>query len=100
MKVGIAGIGKMGAAVGSRLLSLGHDLTVWNRTAARAQPLDPSGMAKGQESISHSWHSWGNSGHHQRDKFSKPGGRFCGWQRWGQFQANRGACLGGQLACR
>jgi 3-hydroxyisobutyrate dehydrogenase len=39
MKVGIAGIGKMGAAVGSRLLSLGHDLTVWNRSVERAQPL-------------------------------------------------------------
>lgn len=43
MKVGIAGIGKMGSAMGSRLLSLGHDLTVWNRTAARAQPLLDAG---------------------------------------------------------
>lgn len=39
MKVGIAGIGKMGSAIGLRLLSLGHELTVWNRTAERAQPL-------------------------------------------------------------
>lgn len=49
MKVGIAGIGKMGSAIGARLLSLGHDLTVWNRTAARAQPLLDTG-AKWAES--------------------------------------------------
>ena len=43
MHVGIAGIGKMGAAIGSRLLSLGHPVTVWNRTAERAQPLLDAG---------------------------------------------------------
>ncbi|PUE63270.1 3-hydroxyisobutyrate dehydrogenase [Limnohabitans sp. 2KL-17] len=39
MNIGIAGTGKMGTAIGSRLLSLGHPVTVWNRTAARAQTL-------------------------------------------------------------
>lgn len=39
MHVGLAGIGKMGAAIGFRLLSLGYSVTVWNRTAERAQPL-------------------------------------------------------------
>ena len=39
MHIGIAGTGKMGTAIGSRLLSLGHPVTVWNRTAARAQTL-------------------------------------------------------------
>jgi len=43
MHVGIAGTGKMGAAIGSRLLSLGHSVTVWNRTAERAQPLLDAG---------------------------------------------------------
>ena len=43
MNVGIAGIGKMGAAIGSRLLSLGMPVTVWNRTAERAQPLLDTG---------------------------------------------------------
>jgi 3-hydroxyisobutyrate dehydrogenase len=43
MKVGIAGIGKMGSAIGLRLLSLGYELTVWNRTAERAQPLLDAG---------------------------------------------------------
>lgn len=39
MNIGIAGIGKMGAAIGSRLVSTGHPLTVWNRTEERARPL-------------------------------------------------------------
>lgn len=37
MKVGIAGIGKMGAAIASRLASVGHDVTVWNRTPDKAR---------------------------------------------------------------
>jgi 3-hydroxyisobutyrate dehydrogenase len=43
MKIGIAGIGKMGQAIGGRLLGLGHTLHVWNRTEARAQPLLAAG---------------------------------------------------------
>lgn len=43
MHVGIAGTGKMGAAIGARLLSLGNAVTVWNRTAERAQPLLDAG---------------------------------------------------------
>ena len=39
MKVGIAGIGKMGNAIGSRLLSLGYAVTVWNRTSDKASTL-------------------------------------------------------------
>ena len=45
MHIGIAGIGKMGAAVGARLLSTGHSLTVWNRSAVRAQTLLDAGAA-------------------------------------------------------
>ena len=30
MKIGIAGLGRMGAAIGARLMQMGHDLTVWN----------------------------------------------------------------------
>lgn len=37
MKIGIAGTGKMGTAIAARLISLGHDLVVWNRTKANAQ---------------------------------------------------------------
>jgi 3-hydroxyisobutyrate dehydrogenase len=43
MHVGIAGTGKMGAAIGSRLLSLGNPVTVWNRNTERAQPLLDAG---------------------------------------------------------
>ena len=49
MHIGIAGTGKMGSAIGSRLLSLGHPLTLWNRTEERAQPLLNAG-AKWAES--------------------------------------------------
>ena len=43
MKIGIVGMGKMGAALAARLGGLGHELTVWNRTAARAQSAAPAG---------------------------------------------------------
>jgi 3-hydroxyisobutyrate dehydrogenase len=43
MHIGIAGTGKMGTAIGTRLLSLGHSVMVWNRTAERAQPLVDAG---------------------------------------------------------
>ena len=33
MQIGIAGTGKMGAAIARRLLASGHQVSVWNRTA-------------------------------------------------------------------
>lgn len=45
MQVGIAGTGKMGSAIGLRLHGLGHQVTVWNRTRAKAQPLLDAGLA-------------------------------------------------------
>lgn len=39
MKIGIAGMGRMGAAMAGRLLKLGHEVTVWNRTLAKTRPL-------------------------------------------------------------
>lgn len=38
-RLGMIGLGKMGAAMAERLLKSGCRLTVWNRTAARAEPL-------------------------------------------------------------
>src|SRR3954462_8749966 len=35
MQIGIAGIGKMGAAIAQRLIEAGHTVTVWNRSAAK-----------------------------------------------------------------
>src|SRR4051812_34183527 len=43
MRIGIAGTGKMGTAIGKRLLATGHELSVWNRTADRTQPLVAEG---------------------------------------------------------
>ncbi len=37
MHIGIAGSGKMGAAMAARLQEKGHDVTVWNRTRERAE---------------------------------------------------------------
>jgi len=43
MKIGIAGTGRMGAAIAARLMGLGHDLTVWNRTAEKTKELAAAG---------------------------------------------------------
>ena len=39
MKIGIAGTGRMGAAIAQRLAGRGHEVTVWNRTADKARAL-------------------------------------------------------------
>ena len=39
MKVGFLGLGKMGAPMALRLLAAGHELSVWNRTEGRTEPL-------------------------------------------------------------
>jgi 3-hydroxyisobutyrate dehydrogenase len=43
LKIGVVGIGKMGAAIAERLLALGHEVTVWNRTAAKTKALAAAG---------------------------------------------------------
>lgn len=43
MNIGIAGVGKMGAAIAARLIGLGHKVAVWNRSAARTKPLADAG---------------------------------------------------------
>ena len=43
MKIGIAGTGRMGAAIATRLLGLGHEVSVWNRTAEKARALASAG---------------------------------------------------------
>ncbi len=39
MKIGICGMGKMGSAMAQRLIGVGHEVTVWNRDAAKTAPL-------------------------------------------------------------
>src|SRR5271154_636089 len=51
MRIAFLGLGKMGSAVARHMLNAGHDLTVWNRTIAHADPLKALG-AKVAESPS------------------------------------------------
>jgi 3-hydroxyisobutyrate dehydrogenase-like beta-hydroxyacid dehydrogenase len=44
-RIGFAGMGAMGAGVAARLLDAGHELTVWNRTREKAEPLLDRGAA-------------------------------------------------------
>ena len=39
MRIAVAGIGKMGAAIAARLIEVGHDVTVWNRTPGKAKAI-------------------------------------------------------------
>ena len=43
MKIGIAGTGRMGTAIVRRLLELGHEVQVWNRTAGNAHEARAAG---------------------------------------------------------
>ncbi|MCC6889744.1 MAG: NAD(P)-dependent oxidoreductase [Hyphomicrobiales bacterium] len=45
MNVGIAGTGKMGAAIALRLMEVGHRVTVWNRSPEKIEPLRQAGAA-------------------------------------------------------
>jgi 3-hydroxyisobutyrate dehydrogenase-like beta-hydroxyacid dehydrogenase len=43
MKIGFLGLGNMGSAMARRLLEAGHEVTVWNRSAAAAEALASDG---------------------------------------------------------
>lgn len=43
MKVGFIGLGQMGAGMAANLLKAGHDVTVYNRTPTKAEPLVTQG---------------------------------------------------------
>src|SRR5258708_38732629 len=43
LKIGIAGTGRMGSALAGRLLGLGHEVTVWNRTRDKTKALESAG---------------------------------------------------------
>jgi 3-hydroxyisobutyrate dehydrogenase len=43
MKIGVAGLGAMGANVAARLIEVGHEVSVWNRNADKANPLAEAG---------------------------------------------------------
>eukprot|EP00252_Welwitschia_mirabilis_P000830 TRINITY_DN10814_c0_g1_i2.p1 TRINITY_DN10814_c0_g1~~TRINITY_DN10814_c0_g1_i2.p1 ORF type:complete len:200 (-),score=29.81 TRINITY_DN10814_c0_g1_i2:960-1559(-) len=48
MKVGFLGLGIMGSAMASNLLKAGYDVTVWNRTASKCDPLLKIGAKYGR----------------------------------------------------
>src|SRR5687767_7173100 len=43
LKIGVAGTGRMGAAMAQRLMNVGHEVTVWNRTREKTKPLAEAG---------------------------------------------------------
>ena len=60
MQIGVAGVGAMGGAIAARLMEAGHQVTVWNRTAAKTAPLaeagakvaaDPAAVAAASETV-------------------------------------------------
>src|SRR5438874_229581 len=47
MRIAFLGTGRMGAPMAGRLLDAGHDVTVWNRSKERAEPLAERGASVG-----------------------------------------------------
>ena len=43
MRIGFLGLGQMGTAMALRLIAAGHELSVWNRSEARTEPLAREG---------------------------------------------------------
>jgi 3-hydroxyisobutyrate dehydrogenase len=43
MRIGVAGVGRMGGAIAARLIEVGHEVTVWNRTPDKVKPLADAG---------------------------------------------------------
>ena len=49
-RIAFIGLGIMGSPMARRLLAAGYPVTVWNRTASRAEPLQAEGASRGGES--------------------------------------------------
>ena len=43
MKIGVCGTGRMGSSIAHRLISVGHEVGVWNRNSAKTKPLIDAG---------------------------------------------------------
>lgn len=48
MKIGFVGLGQMGSGIARNLLQAGHELTVYNRTASKSEPLREAGAKVAQ----------------------------------------------------
>ena len=43
MKIGVCGTGRMGSSIAQRLISVSHEVGVWNRSSAKTKPLTDAG---------------------------------------------------------
>jgi 3-hydroxyisobutyrate dehydrogenase len=43
MKIGVCGTGRMGSSIAQRLMSVGHEVGVWNRNPTKTKPLTEAG---------------------------------------------------------
>lgn len=43
MKIGVCGTGRMGSSIAQRLMSVGHEVGVWNRNSGKTRPLTDAG---------------------------------------------------------
>ncbi len=55
MKLGFIGLGAMGRAMAQNLLSVGHELTVYNRTRATVEPLREQGAKVAESPAEAAW---------------------------------------------
>jgi 3-hydroxyisobutyrate dehydrogenase len=46
MKIGVCGTGRMGSSIAQRLLTVGHQVGVWNRDAVKTKPLTEAGAVR------------------------------------------------------
>ena len=47
-RIGFAGLGARGAGIAQRSADAGYEVTVWNRTPAKAQALSEAGHVRGK----------------------------------------------------
>jgi 3-hydroxyisobutyrate dehydrogenase and related beta-hydroxyacid dehydrogenases len=58
MRTGFIGLGQMGAGMAARLHQAGYDLTVFNRSAERMQPLLAMGAKGAKTSLKSAMQRW------------------------------------------
>ena len=87
MRVGIAGLGKMGSVFADRIKAAGHELAVWNRTPEKAQKVAGATVAASPLT----WHRALRSPHHGLRRCGRDGG--LRGRRRAAFRRHCGAAL-------
>ena len=67
-KIGWIGMGRMGSAMAERLLKAGYDVSIWNRTRSKAEPLAAKGGKIVDKLVRPRRH-----GHRVLDRLDRPG---------------------------